>query len=718
MVAAIKIYGQVRSAESRKGIPDMIVEAMDADLFFDDCLGSARTGPDGTYSIEYSREKSSDLFRGKPDVYVIVRSNNGKALKSTKANAIYDVESDVEINVDIPRAALIKAGLAQYEPAGWMENIDPEKIKKFAAWTFQPGYNLKDAVLEQIQKDAAGKASILELLKQYMDEVRTSPDNNAVQFTKMAKLFHLGLAPDAIEGHFYGVPLCFKTGDQEGSLASIGNIIEILWGVTLAGESPWVGKSFASIADNKLDAVTFGALKPGGKAFLGINHFNKIEVKALNIFSFHFLNLWLGLEPSPQEERKNYGHEKTGGNFIAAKGRSVYHGTDREVFQLNYRWKNLNNKAPLCWLIDEIVQIAEGLYLGQLLFSTRRLLRDYDPERPVSDYDYQHFGYFVLFDETWNMEARRLFPFLEIPVTAPGMVDSNAASLFELPKFSTFTLEEPALPICKDEVFAQIRADIKDKPTIMHLLKEYSDKLQGTKDNNSPYFLRLQEIFNRGIGIRDVEGHYRGALVSWHSEGMFKIFDLNTINLVWTSLFRKFSTWTGKSFENIPKERLEEITGGYEKGEVPTRWGANTQSLRTFKEKFVGSLMNLTGVWNETAAPEEALIYGYDMKNFFFIARRAKSLNENCKGKTIYQFNYRWPKLKTIIPDRYCIDEIVQIARGLYLGQLMYATEVLKPYDPTADPSVYKYANFGYFLLMDEEWHQIRLKIGFDLTNV
>ena len=215
-----------------------------------------------------------------------------------------------------------------------------------------------------------------------------------------------------------------------------------------------------------------------------------------------------------------------------------------------------------------------------------------------------------------------------------------------------------------------------------------------------------------------MEGHYRGALVSWHAEGMLKFFDVNTINLAWTNLARNFSTWTGKSFEEITRERLEEMTDGYEKGEPPTRWGANTQSLRTFKEKFIGRLMNITDIWTESVPPHEALKLGYDIKNFFFIAHQAKSLNENCQGKEVYQFNYRWPKLKTVIPDCYCIDEIVQVASGLYLGQLMYAKEILVPYDPTADPSLYKYANFGYFLLMDDEWHQIRLNIGFDLTNV
>lgn len=50
-------------------------------------------------------------------------------------------------------------------------------------------------------------------------------------------------------------------------------------------------------------------------------------------------------------------------------------------------------------------------------------------------------------------------------------------------------------------------------------------------------------------------------------------------------------------------------------------------------------------------------------------------------------------------------------------GVLYNATKIFKDYDPEADPADYKYSNFGYFLIMDEEWHRRRLRIGFDLDN-
>jgi hypothetical protein len=66
-------------------------------------------------------------------------------------------------------------------------------------------------------------------------------------------------------------------------------------------------------------------------------------------------------------------------------------------------------------------------------------------------------------------------------------------------------------------------------------------------------------------------------------------------------------------------------------------------------------------------------------------------------------------------PDNYCIDELVQIAEGLYLGQLVYSTALLEKYDPNKPSSVYNYRNFGYFLLMDDEWHARKMEIKFDL---
>jgi len=102
------------------------------------------------------------------------------------------------------------------------------------------------------------------------------------------------------------------------------------------------------------------------------------------------------------------------------------------------------------------------------------------------------------------------------------------------------------------------------------------------------------------------------------------------------------------------------------------------------------------------------------VKSFFFIASNAPSVNPHNQGKQVLRFNYRWPRFHTMPPDQLCMDELVCIADGLYLGQLLYATVSDIPYEPERDPAVYKYENFGYFLLMDDEWFALKEFMAFD----
>lgn len=712
------VSGTVRETDSGKGISGLVVQVMDKDFIFDDLLGQATTDSEGCFSMEYHEESNRNLFDDRPDLYLVVETPDGKVLKKTTDDICLGPDKSVDLNIEIQRAVLAQAGLAEPEPVQWLQDLPPEHLKRFTTWTWQPGYDETDELTVQLNNELSENASILELMTRYIGELKGNTDNNAPPFIKLAKLFDLGITPKNICGRFYGLPVAIRTGDQEGPGSEFGNILGLMWGSMMADGSPWVGKSFSPLAPSELEKTTCLPAGPEDQGFLGINHFNEIHFQPLNSASVHFLIWYMGLNDESEADKAYYGNEKKGGNFIAFNCRSIYHKTKREVFGLNYRFKNLNNRPPFSWLIDEMVQVGEGIYLGQLLYATRRLKSVYDPNRELSDYKYQHFGYFLLFDETWNPEARRLLPHLEMPVIAPGLKKAAAGASFGQPKFTTFTFEAPGGPNQDDAMLSRIYEDMNNKPTIMHLLKQYSDELLGDPNNDSPCFSLMQELFNRGIGIRTLEGFFRGALVSWHTEGILKIFGSNIINTVYSGAARMFSPWTGKSFEKIDPGRLMEITNGHETGKIPTFWGSNTQAFRTPKEKMIGKMIKAAGIWSEQVPPDEAREFGYDVKCFFFISRQAKSVSQYSEGKDIFQLNYRWPELKTIPPDCYCIDEMVQIADGLILGQLMYSTRPDKPYDPMADPSEYKYRSFGYFLLMDESWHQIRLDIGFDLDNV
>lgn len=701
---SFRIRGQVRDPESKRGISGVVVSAFDKDLIFDDLLGEIATDANGNFQLSYEGKAFQGLFDSRPDIYLRIKTLDGQLLYTTEDNVRCEAGKEEHFVVEIPHNTLVKADL-DIGPAP-IETI-PEKLKIL---TCLEGKSGDDPLVAAIRCDLEGKSSVLELMQSYLKELEGELDNNAPPFAKLAKLFQCGIAPDRVEGHHYGVTVGLRTGEERDIWADYGNLLGLVWSTSLGKAPPWVGKSFKTVNRDQLKDFTEGSERGDVSTYLGINHFNEVEESFLNVISLLFLSFWMHLKDAPAGERSRYGYEKVGGHFIARRARSVYHATDRDVFQLNYRWPKLGNLPPLSYLIDEIVEIADGLYLGQLLFGTKRLFSQYDPKLPSSEYDYEHFGYFLLMDDGWNREARRVFPYIGTPYA------KRPKPVARPEKFTTFTFADPVDGSCSDRLLAEIYKDMEGKETIIDLLKFYSDELREHLGMDSPHFAKLHELFNRGSSPQKTSGFYRGALVSFHSEGLLGVFDLNILNMAW-GLGRLFTPWTGKAFEGMDLGRLRDLTNGHETGELPTSWGANTYSLRTTRKRIVGQAMKVAGIWTEDASADEKRSFGYDMKSFFFIARQAMSVNRDNQGKNIFRFNYRWPKLKTFPPDNYCFDEVVQIAEGLYLGELMYATELLKKYDPTEDPSEYKYRLFGYFLLMDEDWHRRRLKIGFDLDN-
>ncbi len=85
--------------------------------------------------------------------------------------------------------------------------------------------------------------------------------------------------------------------------------------------------------------------------------------------------------------------------------------------------------------------------------------------------------------------------------------------------------------------------------------------------------------------------------------------------------------------------------------------------------------------------------------------------------KRVFQFHYRYPMIGGPAPIGTCLDELVEIAEGLFLGQLIYSTVPLQPFHTSVDPEEYRYQLFGYFLLLDNTWERHRRAIGFDLNT-
>lgn len=82
--------------------------------------------------------------------------------------------------------------------------------------------------------------------------------------------------------------------------------------------------------------------------------------------------------------------------------------------------------------------------------------------------------------------------------------------------------------------------------------------------------------------------------------------------------------------------------------------------------------------------------------------------------KRVFQFHYRFPLIGGPAPIGLCLDELVEIAEGLFLGQLIYSTALHLPFQSGVDPRDYEYQLFGYFLLLDDDWERHRQAIGLD----
>lgn len=292
---------------------------------------------------------------------------------------------------------------------------------------------------------------------------------------------------------------------------------------------------------------------------------------------------------------------------------------------------------------------------------------------------------------------------------------SPATPIKTLPdKFTQFTFRELADEERADTLFREIMADLTKRASVLDLMKYYARETRKDLSTESPYFAKLQKIFDCSVTPPSMAGYLHGAVVAFRNEGLLNVFNVNTFNLAWP-LVRLFSPWTGKTFEPIGATRLAEMTGGLEARTELTAWGSNCYSSRKFQERAAVGVMKALNIWLEEATPDERKSRDYDVKGFFFIGREGQSVNPANKGRSVYQFNYRWPALRTFPPDNFCLDEIVQIAEGLYLGQLVYATNLMKAYAPAAEVAAYDYRTFGYFLLLDEEWQGRRRRIRFEI---
>ncbi len=578
-------------------------------------------------------------------------------------------------------------------------------------FTLIEGCDMKNPVLKKImEEDIKDMDTPLKLMKHYADILNKEKSYGDID-KKLDALFLCGKVIESLDGYYHGITISLKTGiDSHDILSEIGSRLigekidplQIFYGRLLSKSSPWAGKNFKELGKKKLSDITDGFEKGEAATYLGINSFRKNNKDFVNNLSGYALTAIMDMEgvPGPKKEQRSWIYAK-GGLFIAKRQMSVDpEHPEKEVIALNYRWKSLGNMFPNRLLIDEIVEIAKGLYLGKLFYATslKYIAKDYDPGISLQDYKYRNFGYFLLMDDTWLHEKNMLFPEL-----AYKMADN-------LPeKFSAFHFISS--PECKPK-------SIGKGKTILHFLQELSKGVEEGTASEEKYFNEMHKLFMCGQRPDGIKGFLHGGVVAFKRGGFLKKFDKNILNELWPAV-RPFSPWTGKTFTNSSLEGIRKYIGNdadYYKGKEPVIIGTNTYrkelDLSLPATAFIEHLDKIGMVveYPDEKEKEE----GIYVKSFYFIAASNKSVNPECKDKDVLQFNYRWPKFHTMPPDNLCIDELVCIADGLYLGQLLYSIEPKIEYSPENDPSIYKYEDFGYFMLMDDEWYAIKEFIRFD----
>ncbi len=298
---------------------------------------------------------------------------------------------------------------------------------------------------------------------------------------KLGILFQCGTY-SPVSGPMVGVSISIRDTDYFKKIAEIfGKDRSVIanmewmatcWNATFAHTGIWMGKTFEPVTkeviaekcDNNSTAIAFYDKPETG---IGRNFFRKpINPTTLQAIGLPALTKMWKLQERPTNgeipgyqgtltdenlgKEKVISYSKTGGHFLCTSGASVLKEMNgKKVYQLNYRWPNLSPTYPMTRLVDEIVQIGEGIYLGQLIFATRhyssgsleiptpagkkkiKLGEDYNPHKESKggffnwikslfsdddsiDYEYINNGYFLMMDPAFSEKfyADIAFPFL------------------------------------------------------------------------------------------------------------------------------------------------------------------------------------------------------------------------------------------------------------------------------------------------------------------
>ena len=107
MTFRFRVFGVVRETESGRPLPGLFVRAFDKDVFADDELGTATTGPDGRFELAFTELAFRDVVELRPDLYFrLFTGPGGREVHSTVDRVVWNAKADEDVAISIPRAAL------------------------------------------------------------------------------------------------------------------------------------------------------------------------------------------------------------------------------------------------------------------------------------------------------------------------------------------------------------------------------------------------------------------------------------------------------------------------------------------------------------------------------------------------------------------------------------------------------------------------------------
>ncbi len=404
---------------------------------------------------------------------------------------------------------------------------------------------------------------------------------------KLRTLFMCGRAAP-LDGPMAGIPVCIRDSDffreitrdfgQDRSVAAGIEVLATAWNSTFADTGLWMGKAFEPVSrevvsqkcgDNSAVMAAFDEnLTRIGRNFFrepaDPNLFQALGLPALT-------RLWhlkdrpaspdaAGFEGQLLQQNldreKAIPYSRTGGYYLADMGQSVLpEMRGKAVYALNYRWPNLNPPFPMTCLVDEIVQIAEGIYLGQLIYSTRHfslgtldfpfipgnraveLGEPYAPHGRNPDYGYQNNGYFLMMDPA---HAKRIYADTAFPQLRPRPGESGYHELgydrIDMPKtpratefdwadgwrdqaalrqkFTTLMTTES--PRCDD---GDVHELLREDESVLQMLQRISATISAktNPEDNLNHFEPLHRLFRAGVAPGIKNGLFQGSGTSGYN---------------------------------------------------------------------------------------------------------------------------------------------------------------------------------------------------------